>query len=183
MELQNRQHRAISSASCPNYNTPWKRSPLLTIIMNANILSIHVKTWAICLFFIFATISYAHPPFDKALLPSTNISSTTDLNSPSNIPFPQPSLDLPYHDSNPPQQAAANAYPLSAGANDKQQEPRKSYEGDGIASGQPPPGVDIKGADNSAAKKLIPVYVVAGVLVVLVGIAVCWGLGRKHRKN
>lgn len=157
--------------------------------MNAKILSIHVKTWAICLFFIFANISYAHPPFDKAMLPSTNISSTANLNSTSasstasNIPFPQLSPDLPYHDSKPPQQVAANAYPPSAGANGKQQEPQKSYEGDGISSGQPPPGVDIKGADNSAAKKLIPVYVVAGILVLLIGIAVFWALGRKHRKN
>jgi len=153
--------------------------------MNANILGIRIKTWVICLFFLFATISSAHPPFDKAILPNTNISSITNLNSTSalstasNIPLPQPTPDLSYHDSKP---QAANTYPPSAG-NEKQEESQKSYEGDGISSGQPPPGVDIKGADNSAVKKMIPAFVVGGVLIVLVGIAVCWALGRKHRRN
>lgn len=152
--------------------------------MNANIPNLHIKTWALCLFLIFATISSAHPPFDKALLPSTNMSSITNSNSTSastasSLRLPQPSTDLSFNNSIPP---AANAYPPSPG-NDKQEEPQKSYEGDGISSGQPPPGVNIQGADNSAAKKLIPVYVVAGVFVLIAGIAVCWGMGRKHRKN
>jgi len=159
------------------------------MIMNANILGIRIKTWVICLFFLFATISSAHPPFDKAMLPNTNNSSITNLNSTSasstasNIPLPQPTPDLPYNNSEAPQQATANAYPPSAGANDKQEESQKSYEGDGISSGQPPPGVDIKGADNSAVKKMIPAFVVGGILILLVGIAVFWALGRKHRRN
>lgn len=151
--------------------------------MNASILGIRIKTWAICLFFLFATLSYAHPPFDKAILPSTNISSTLNPTSPSTsstaspISLLQPPLNLSNRDS---KQAAANA---SSPSNDKHDESQKSYEGDGISSGQPPPGVDIKSADNSAAKKLIPVYVVGGILVLLAGIAVVWALGRKHRRN
>ncbi len=158
------------------------------MIMNANILGIRIKTWAICLFFLSATISYAHPPFDKAMLPNTNISSLTNLNSTSalstasKLPLPLSTFDLSSNDSKPPQQVAANASPPSAG-NDKQGESQKSYEGDGIASGQPPPGVDIKGADNSAVKKMIPAFVVGGILIVLVGIAVFWALGRKHRRS
>lgn len=153
--------------------------------MNTNILNIRIKTRTICLFFLFATISSAHPPFDKAILPNTNISSPTNLNftsassTASNIPLLQPTLDLSSNDSKSP---AANASPPSAG-NDKQEESQKSYEGDGISSGQPPPGVDIKGADNSAVKKMIPAFVVGGILILLAGIAVFWALGRKHRRN
>lgn len=152
--------------------------------MNANIPNLRIKTWALCLFLLFATISCAHPPFDKSLLHSTSISSITNFNSTtasttSSIPLPQLSIDLSHERRKP---SAANAYPPSEKHN-KQEELQKSYEGDGISSGQPPPGVNIQSADNSAAKKLIPVYVVAGVFVLIAGIAVCWGMGRKHRKN
>ena len=151
--------------------------------MDTPIFGIRVRTWTTSLLVAFAITclfaplvliitsnhDYAdtYPTHDNAMDPSTNNSSS--------IPF--------FNHTSPP----SGVFPpkLSAGPAHRREKARrqetaedhtpgteeggtqKSYEGDEIASGQEPP-VDVQGAEKSAAQKLIPLYVVAGIVVMVI---------------
>ena len=141
----------------------------LTNIMKAEILSIQISLWVLALYILTCD---ARPPLENTLIPKSHnstdpftvlISNQTTISSTFRT--------MPTHPHVKPRQEEPPAE-IAPSKETENKNSQKSYEGDLIASGQPDPVV--KGAETSAAKKLIPLYVIAGIVVLVVGVIVFW---------
>ena len=170
MDINSRHRGSLFFFPIPILGTHGTRLEVaLTEIMKAEMLGIQISLWALALYMFTCD---ARPPLENSLIPKCY--NSTD---PFTVLIPNPTTisstlrTMPTHPHGKPHQEEP-PLGIAPSRETENKSSQKSYEGDLIASGQPDPVV--KGAETSAAKKLIPLYVIAGIFVLVVGVIVFW---------